>query len=381
MPRTFRPFLLNTNLCMNVTATRGYDAVMSAVNHNTGNSYIPCAVLKGLLGSEYRLNVFSGINNIWQPALARHADHINDGHSHVLLFLQDQIREDNDFSYWDDLNHLIEKIQVPIVVFSLGANSLSGPDPELHSKLAPGLVRFLKLLADRTSELGIRGEFTADVLTKLGITNFRVTGCPSYFECGPGRRVAKPPWQPDAKIIATGLFSTADSSRVHYVLQSEPVLIKAVLSGSNSLEPNDFEKLDAGYPGYRDCVTQALRDKRVSVFFEPERWKSFLQQGFAFCVGTHLHGAIAALNAGIPALVTNGDMRAKEVTDYFRIPLRPGICGLNFDLRNLYDQCDIDALNEHYDAAFENYCGWLRLHELSYSMELGPTSQRLSGSR
>jgi hypothetical protein len=366
MPRPFRPFLLNTNLCLNATAARGYDAVMSAVNHNTGNSYIPCAVLKGLLGSGYSLRVFSGINNIWQPGLGRHAEQINDGYSHALLFLQDQIREDNGFNGWDELNELIEKIQIPIVVFSIGANSLTGADPELHSKLAPGLVRFLKLLSDRTSEFGIRGEFTADVLTKLGITNFRITGCPSYFECGPGRRVAKPPWKPDANIIATGLFSTADYSRVHYVLQSEPMLIKTVLSNSNGLEPEDVEKLDAGYPGYRDCVTQALRDNRVSVFFDPERWKNFLAQGFSFCVGTRLHGAIAALNAGVPALVTNGDMRAKEVTDYFRIPLRPGICGLNFDPQDLYEQCDINTLNERYAAVFENYCDWLTRNDLNF---------------
>jgi hypothetical protein len=366
---------------MNASATRGYDAVMSAVNHNTGNSYIPCAVLKGLLGSDYRLKVFSGINNIWQPRLARHADQINDGHSHALLFMQDQIRDDNDFNYWDDLNKLIENIQIPIVVFSLGANSLTGADLEVHSKLAPGLVRFLKLLSDRTRELGIRGEFTADVLTKLGITNFRVTGCPSYFECGPGRRVAKPPWKPNANIIATGLFSTAEHSRVHYVLQSEPVLIKALLSNSSALEPEDVEKLNANYPGYRDCVTQAFHNKRVSVFFDPEQWTSFLKQGFAFCVGTRLHGAIAALNAGVPALVTNGDMRAKEVTDFFKIPLRAGICGLNFEPQDLYEQCDINALNERYDTVFENYCAWLQLHELSYSMESHSTAKRFSGSR
>jgi hypothetical protein len=373
MPSPFRPFLLNSNFCTNAAATRDYDALMAAVNHNTGNSYLSCAVLKGLLGRNYAQKAFAGINNIWQPALPRQADRINDGYSHVLLFLQDQIRDDNDFERWNELNDLIEQIRIPIVVFGLGANSFTCDDPNLHTRLAPGLVRFLQLLSDHTTELGIRGEFTADVLTKLGITNFRITGCPSYFQCGPARRVAKPTWNSDRKVIATGLFSSAEHTRLHYVLQSEPVLIKAILAGSHELEPAQVDLLHGGYPGYRECVTQAMLDDRVSVFFDPEQWTSFLASGFSLCVGTRLHGAIVALNAGIPALVTNADMRAKEVTEYFRIPLRPGICGHNFDLCELYEQLlDVDSLNDRYVTVFENYCDWLQLNGLHYVVEADP---------
>jgi hypothetical protein len=178
--------------------------------------------------------------------------------------------------------------------------------------------------------------------------------------------VPKPEWNPGAKVVATGLFSTAEHTRLHYVLQGETVLLNVLLSGSRELGPAEIELLDAGYPGYRECVTQAMRENRVSVFFDPRRWKAFLAKGFLFAIGTRLHGAIMALNAGIPALVTNGDMRAKEVTDYFRIPLLPAICGLDFELRKLYDQLDIDSMNGRYDTVFETYCHWLQSNELEY---------------
>jgi hypothetical protein len=221
MPRPFRPFLLNSNFCTNAAATRDYNALMATVNYNTGNSHIPCAVLNGLLGRNYAQKAFAGINNIWQADLPREADQINDNYSHVLLFLQDQIREDNDFDKWNELNDLIEQIHIPIVVFGLGANSFAGDDPDLHSRLAPGLIRFLRLLSDHTTELSIRGEFTADVLTKLGITNFRITGCPSYFECGQGRRVAKPDWNPDGKVIADGCITSYNRRPFSYPLCSQ----------------------------------------------------------------------------------------------------------------------------------------------------------------
>jgi Polysaccharide pyruvyl transferase len=366
MARLFRPFVLNSNIRTDAAAIQSHEMSMVAVNHNTGNSYISYAVLKGLFGSVDPKKVGAGINNIWLEDLPRQADEINATYSHVLLFMQDQIRADNQFAKWDELNNLLQQIRIPIVVFSLGANSFAGWDANLHTKLSPGLIRFLNLLAERTAVLGIRGEFTADVLTKLGIKNHQITGCPSYFECGRARRVVKRDWNPEAKVLATGLFSNAEHNRLHYVLQSESVLLKALFSVSPELESTQIDLLDGEYLGYRECVAQAFQDKRVSVFFDPEQWKAFIAQGFAFAAGTRLHGAIIALNAGIPALVTNGDMRAKEVTDYFGIPYRPGICGMSFGLQELYEQLDIDLLNRRYDAVFADYCGWLELNGLSY---------------
>jgi hypothetical protein len=59
-------------------------------------------------------------------------------------------------------------------------------------------------------------------------------------------------------------------------------------------------------------------------------------------------------------------MRAKEVTEYFGIPLYPGICGSDYDLRALYELVDIDSINTRYDVAFANYCDWLQLNGLKY---------------
>jgi hypothetical protein len=291
-------------------------------------------VVKGLYGNADVINQIAGINNIWDDDLQHRAEQINEGYSHVLLFLQDQIRIDNYFSGWDRVNQLIEKIRVPIVAFSMGANSFTGWDPQLHKKLSPGLIRFLQLVSERTAVLGVRGEFTADVLTKLRISNHEVTGCPSYFEGGRGRRVRKAEFRPEADVLATGLFSSVQA-RLHYVLQSESTLLQALFTGRRQLEPADADLLCQEYPGYSDCVRLALRERRLSVFFDPAEWKAFIAEKFAFAVGTRLHGTIIALNAGIPALVTNGDMRTKEVTGYLGIPSLPGICGLDFNLQTL----------------------------------------------
>ena len=135
-----------------------------------------------------------------------------------------------------------------------------------------------------------------------------------------------------------------------------------------------MDLLDGVYPGYRECIARAIEDRRASVFFDLNCWKAFIARECAFAIGTRLHGSIIALNAGIPALLTNGDMRAQEVTRHFGMPLKPGICGLDFDLQKLYEEMDIDAMNARYDVAFEEYCGWLRENGLKYRQRHGKGS-------
>ena len=151
--RPFHPFLLNPNIYTNsASVAPSYGTAMPAVNYNTGNLYIAYSVLKDLFGSAGLVAKFPHVNNIWEDDLDRRADRINGTHTHVLLFLVgSKSASDNGFNKWNKLNALIEKIRVPIVVFSLGANSFIGWDTELHTKLAPGLVRFLRLLAERTN--------------------------------------------------------------------------------------------------------------------------------------------------------------------------------------------------------------------------------------
>src|SRR5262249_19497451 len=110
MSKAFRPFLLNSNRCTPAEAQR-FETAMPAVNYNTGNSYISYAVLKSLIGSDDDEKRFAGINNLWEDDLDRQAATINNRHSHVLLFLQDQIRSDIDFSRWDELNQFVQRIR------------------------------------------------------------------------------------------------------------------------------------------------------------------------------------------------------------------------------------------------------------------------------
>lgn len=122
------------------------------------------------------------------------ADFVNERCSHVFLILQDRIRIAESYGNripYDGIKNLLEKIQKPVVVAGLGANSFMGFDSEFYKQLSPELVDFLHYLSGRCVELGVRGNYTAEVLGQLGVKNAVPIGCPSYFETGKDRVIKK----------------------------------------------------------------------------------------------------------------------------------------------------------------------------------------------
>ena len=74
--------------------------------------------------------------------------------------------------------HRLEKTDLPIVVFGLGAQAMRSIS---EIKLQPGTEQLLRVLSDRCTTIGVRGKYTAQVLEKYSVKNFEVLGCPSNF--------------------------------------------------------------------------------------------------------------------------------------------------------------------------------------------------------
>jgi len=73
----------------------------------------------------------------------------------------------------------IENSKQPI--FMLGVGAQFPTTSVKRATLPDSTVRLMRLISERCHSIGARGPFTADVLRKYGISNVRVTGCPSLF--------------------------------------------------------------------------------------------------------------------------------------------------------------------------------------------------------
>jgi hypothetical protein len=353
-----RPFILNHNLCLAAPpdASACLETALQAVNGNSGNSIITHALAHFL-----PLQKVEGAANIWNEATISGIDaaRINAEHTHIFFIFQDQIQQRTAHYPWSALTELLERFTIPVIPFSLGANAVEQTPKDVASALTLEQVRFFKTLAEKSPSLGVRGMFTAEVLEQIGIKNSAMVGCPTFFLSGPGHTVKKPRFDPEKPIAATGLFSCMDSRQLHYFLQDEAFFFNAMYGGGEN-GGADRSILQTNYHGYSLCALKAFFSGRMHFFFSPDRWTNTLKSGhFSFAAGTRVHGAIMALNAGIPALCTSGDMRSQEMCALFNIPHRPGITAGDFSPEELYGMINLGPLNANRPQLYARFMDWL----------------------
>lgn len=341
----FKPFFINSNICLNKEDIQSFDSFMNAVAGNTGNSYITYALLKELGVDCRKLHHIQNIYTYDFKNMDSDIEQIRSSYSHLFLILQDQIRISESYGLqlpYDNIEQFIEKSQKQVVIVGLGANSFNGFDPLFYKQLNPNLINFLHFLSDHTLEVGVRGNFTAEVLGQLGIKNVRVIGCPSFYEMGSDRFINKSNDISLRDVCATGYNPITSLGRNHYVCQDK--------YEASIIEPIAFGKLFDS-PNLNDWIR--FNTHKYHVFSDINSWKEFLTQ-FKFLIGTRLHGSICALNAGVPAMCTNGDSRAREMCEFLHIPYYSKI-DENTDVLELYKRVDIDKLNRNYPILFENF--------------------------
>lgn len=353
---TDKYLFLNSNICFPAEGGINFDTFMNNINYNTGNSYITYSVIKSLFGKFQQVD---DIKNLWfyQPTQIE-IDRINSEYSKVILILQDNLRLFDSYLHHDiyaGLANFFRKLKIPIVVFSLGSNCFDKNWRSLKDGLNKNLVSLLRIIADNTVSFGIRGDFTSEILNSLGIKNHQVIGCPSYFEMGRNRVINKPNLKPDFTVLSGGNFSHKSHNDIFYVLQDESLLIKSIAFPNERLLRKDFDSIG-------EVLTSAYLHNKVAVFSSMDRWKEF-DKRFDFYIGSRVHGAIMAMNAGLPAIVTNGDTRAEEMCNYFGIPQMTNLSD-ECDLRMLYEDYNVDTVNKKYNHLYDNYVGWIKSNGL-----------------
>lgn len=71
-----------------------------------------------------------------------------------------------------------------------------------------------------------------------------------------------------------------------------------------------------------------------------------------------MHGGILALNCGVPAVLVNKDLRAKEMCQLFKIP-NFAQTARQYSWEELYQQADFEPLNKQYPVLYKAFTSWL----------------------
>ena len=316
------------------------DRLLKIAGANTGNFMFQYAADK-LIGGKH---IFVGESGVPYSD----AEAISDA-THLIVPAANHFRVNTD---WSGLTNYIRSTSLPTIVLGLGAQA---PKTETADDFLKTMVKDEALkdlgdtLADKATMITVRGAFSKTVCEAFGVNNTIPLGCPSLLinenkslgqtvkkKLGSALKKAKSEERVKMALTAASPFEIMNSYKRDieralfallqeyngiYIQQSggpdtiafgirrfSEVKLSAALSFRSILAP----KTDM------DGFLDFMRD-RSRIFWDVETWVEGVKH-FDICLGTRLHGNMAALAADIPGVVITHDARTSELVDMMCLP-------------------------------------------------------------
>lgn len=244
----------------------------------------------------------------------------------------------------------LTKNHVKFVPFFLGLSTSNGTEDFVFGKTTLAMI---KEISER-GPIACRGEYTAGQLSRVGIKNTIILGCPSlYYHENPHFKITRPPLSKEPKIathatLYPSKLATADllNKFVSFCIKYETEFIEQTyFDWFSFLGKQHIE-------AYRDWKWHH------KYFFNFDEWYDYMKN-FDFTIGGRFHGAVIGILAGVSGLVLEHDLRVKEMCRYFDIP---SVSFAEFDenrpLEYWYEKADYSEFNKRYMeryVAFEKF--------------------------
>lgn len=239
--------------------------------------------------------------------------------------------------YKSPLAEIVEKYDMDIVLISIGVQAPLNTDinnlPISHDALS-----LIRSSYGKGNIIGARGDHTFSILNNYGIES-KIIGCPSLLAID---KIRSP--DPDNICVNATLSGHHRSETAEimafavgrakgYALQDEARIIRDVFrinleeinfSEEHSLYVRDLENklFDYGYYNNGKYHWGDVRDfflKNAFFHIEVKNWIDDLAK-FGLSVGMRMHGNVAALMSGTPAIFVPCDLRTQELISYHDLP-------------------------------------------------------------
>ena len=139
--------------------------------------------------------------------------------------------------------------------------------------------------------------------------------------------------------------------------------LNLMVKGTFPME-NQRATVESGVPIYLDHPLVA--SDRIRFCLDPKTWFDHLAT-YEFSFGTRIHGNIAAILAGTPAVVLAHDSRTLELATYHKIPHRllPSLDG-RVDPVELYAEADWEPMHAEHPVLWDRFARFLERHQLRH---------------
>lgn len=319
---------------------------------NHGASLISRAIIKQFDGTY--------VDDLSNPAeLSKNFDR-------CIIAFATHVTANRDVSLYADF---IEKLTIPVYAFSLGIQDYA-TDLDEVSKIHPSMKKLLKVVNERSLYIGVRGPYTASILHREGFKNVLPVGCPTvYYNMTPDIAIRK---NDSFDKIAVVYHRTMCQELWHLMeghkLVGQDFLDEVVftdrLKDDLLLRNNELPR----YQSLKNYEAVMKGIKEHGVF--PERFDEWFglikEQDFVF--GARLHGCIAALIQGVPAVMIARDIRVQEIAEFYGIPFFTYEEASKVGKEELMRKANFHIFEETYKKRYQNYLSFLELNGLKNNL-------------
>lgn len=312
------------------------------ISGNVGNTYITYCSMMLLFGCIPKITINAGIDNIFMnPYKLNDIDtnEINNNYDICIINMQDQLRRE--ISYYGDtenafkqINSFLLKINIPIFCFGLGSNCFELDNfSNIINELYDSQKEFIQIISSKSCLFSIRGKYTKLIMDKLNITNYKMTGCPSYYLPTRKKIIYKPKI---SKIVIAGLTNLLESSQ-------------PITHFGNIIFPNDCELYYFCQDYHELSFINKIKINNVNIVFltDFDEINNFFEDKH-LTIGSRVHCSIISLNNGLLPICYSGDSRATEMCELFKIPHHFN-SHIDLNVTNIYDVIDFEKINENYE--------------------------------
>ncbi|WP_435655863.1 polysaccharide pyruvyl transferase family protein [Brucella pituitosa] len=304
---------------------------MAAFNSigNSGNMIHRAAMLQALSydrSGSAQINLFRVMKDLGGAKKA--AEHLERNFDGLVITMSNIFRPDAEEP---GMAELLDNLKIPFYVVGAGIqNAMKAGDA---SHISKSVMDMMRIVEDKASLFGVRGNVTKNWLNSIGFNKAQAIGCPSMFAYPRNILSIKPP-QTNDLILTAGHLLTGNSQKkraltlIHgfrgykpsYVFQGEPKHYTELLDKPDlwNEATQTIDKMEVGkYLSERLGVEMPFR--RYFSFTESSAWRVAAAQHHLY-IGDRIHGGVAAMQVGRPAIVLYSDSRVKELTNHHGIP-------------------------------------------------------------
>ena len=347
--------------------------------HNIGDAFVYDSSLKLL-----SFRTLSALNI--RDATDADIQYYNESFDYAFLRGSNYLHSDMD---WENAPAILSKLRIPIIAFGIGAQASS----KQQLNLSPESKRVLSIISEKSVSIGVRGNYTADVLWSLGIRNVRVIACPTIFRNNdPDLRIDLPALS-DVRSVAYTLRREVDVTYArdlerYLALQRETILDLDRRFQVDVLAQGEIEEKNFlwGSASQREAARNSLRkdgwlrgeDDRLEEIYRTNLFYSDSVREFEvklqqkqLVLGYRLHGNLLGLANRVPSVYFTYDSRTAEFAETLQIPHFDVFSGKKFELEEFWDQALFEKFNRAYYQTYKAMRQFLDENGVAHKMHDG----------